>query len=425
MIDNNKSVTKIQKEITLRYIVALSLIAMLSTFAFYTLHNVLAESQDTGQIVNISGKQRMLSQHIALDVHRVHNASSSLSTYSELERKILNSHTKEMFQANKKLSTGVLSHDSSYKLSNTIKEMYFGDMNLSARVEHYIGLAEQFSKIDKHSEMDELVRQIDSLSEPLLKDLNSVVLQYQREGEEKLSNMQSLETIAWIATIFTLLLEVIFIFQPMVRKIVFLKLENDTVLQHLEDTVEIRTLHLEKANDKLAHLALHDPLTGLKNRLTLEQDIELAIQKYKEHNAPFAVLMFDIDWFKKVNDEYGHNVGDIVLKEISSILLAAVREGDKVYRAGGEEFVILLNRISYEHTANIAEKIRRIVQKHIFKVEDKEFSKTISCGLYHSSLVESSNVGSVLKLVDIALYKSKNNGRNRVTDVTDSVISSS
>ncbi len=174
---------------------------------------------------------------------------------------------------------------------------------------------------------------------------------------------------------------------------------------------------LSDSNIKLHDLALNDPLTGLRNRLYLESDIQTVIENYKEHHAPYAVLMFDIDWFKEVNDTYGHDIGDLVLKELSAILKSSIREEDKVYRAGGEEFVVLLNRITYSATVKIAEKIRLLIQNYIFNVKGKKFNKTISVGLYHSSILEAKDVKHVLKLIDIALYKSKNDGRNRVTEV--------
>ena len=414
-----ENIKQLQKKITIKYIIALSIIALLSTTAFYALQRVLKESNYTGQIVNISGKQRMLSQHIALDIHRIHSnreGDTDYSSYqSQQEAKILEEHITEMFEANKKLSTGILSPDVHIQLSSTIYNMYFGEMNVASRVQEYLSIAKKIIRAKSHEEMDALIKILDSKSETLLKDLNKIVQQYQLEGEVHLGQMHLLETVAWIVTIITLLLEVIFIFQPMVRQIILANSKKDDVLQHLEDTVELRTLHLQKANETLNNLALHDALTGLRNRFNLETDIQLALDKFNNYNAPYGALMFDIDWFKTVNDTYGHDVGDKVLVEFSNILISSVREEDKVYRAGGEEFVILLNRISYEDIIKVAEKIRSTIEKHIFNVSNETFSKTISGGLFHSSLFDASNVKSVLKFIDTALYASKINGRNRIT----------
>ena len=408
-----------QNIVTIRYILALALIAILSTIAFFSLQIILKESEHTGEIVNISGKQRMLSQRIALDIHRIHHNVMSYPTEAVIKNKQilkdLQEHSKEMLKGNKILSTGVVNSKVTLELSPEINGMYFGDMNVSARVQEYVNIAQKIGESTNSNAIDTLIEMIDDRSEVLLRDLNKIVHQYQLEGEETLDYMQFIETVAWLLIIFTLLLEIIFIFQPMVKKIALVNSEKDALLKHLSDEVELRTMHLEKANRELNNLAFHDPLTGLKNRLNLEKDIQFALDKSHNFKAPYGVLMFDIDWFKTVNDTYGHAVGDKVLIELSEILISSVREEDKVYRAGGEEFVILLNRVSFEDTQKVAEKIRSLVQSHVFYVDDIEFSKTVSGGLFHSSLIEVANVKGVLKFVDNALYASKSNGRNCVT----------
>lgn len=415
----DKNTNQIKQTITLRYIIALSLIAILSTVAFYVLKTTLEHSNNTGYIVNISGKQRMLSQHIALDIHRIHMKITEdehmIPTNNTLYKQVLKKHTQELLEANKVLSTGKFQNGTTYSLSPSIHNMYFGDMNLAKRVEIYATTANKLLGDVSHKDIDEIVHYIDTNSEILLIDLNKVVNQYQLEGEEKLKYMSNLETTIWVATIVILLLEVIFIFQPMVRQIMNLFNSKKEILDNLEDTVQIRTIKLAEANNKLIDLASHDPLTGLRNRLTMEQDIEESITQYSKHKAPYAVVMFDIDWFKEVNDTYGHDIGDRVLKEFSDIYKASVRETDKIYRAGGEEFVIVFNRINYEDTVKLVQKICTTVREHIFKVNDEEFSKTVSAGLYHSSLIELPDVHSVLKSIDVALYTSKNNGRDRIT----------
>jgi len=313
------------------------------------------------------------------------------------------------------LSSGSFTDQSRISLSPTMHSMYFGEMNVSYRVKEYLSIAQKFIDERDSNKIDMLIEQIDSKSEPLLKDLNAIVKQYQLEGEMRLENMEVIETIAWIVTIITLILEALFIFRPMINKIILLNREKDNIVKDLENTVELRTEHLKKANSKLSFLAHHDTLTGLRNRLDFEQDIQVAIDMYEKHRAPYGVLMFDIDWFKSINDTYGHDVGDKVLVDVSDILVSSVREEDKVYRAGGEEFVILLNRISYKGTVLVAEKIRKLIESHIFKAADDMFSKTISGGLFHSSISKAIDVKSLLKLIDNALYSSKVNGRNQIT----------
>ncbi|NOQ30409.1 MAG: diguanylate cyclase [Helicobacteraceae bacterium] len=223
------------------------------------------------------------------------------------------------------------------------------------------------------------------------------------EATKKLLDAQSTELIAWIATLIILLLEIIFIFQPMVRHILELKNEKAKMLEE---------------NSALQTLAFHDPLTGLKNRTNLEEEIEVAIKRSSVQEVEFAVIMLDLDYFKDVNDTYGHDVGDVVLKEISQILGTHVRSNDSVFRVGGEEFVLLLNQVDLNNAKKVADKIRNIVKEKLFKIGKIEFKKTISGGLFHSSLSSGCDVKSILKQVDNALYHSKNSGRDQITTVS-------
>jgi len=272
--------------------------------------------------------------------------------------------------------------------------------------------------------VDENMDKFKSIREVLndkIKKGNKFTLFVQHQDHEDIvsflpiKNLDNTITVAWIVSysenrFIRLTLQNVF----RIRVVTFI---FSLILIYFITQLIISKMKLREKNTKLKDIAHYDPLTGLRNRLYLESDINSVIQNYFEHHAPYAVLMFDIDWFKEVNDTYGHDVGDRVLKELSTILRSSVRKEDKIYRAGGEEFVILLNRIDLTNTTILAEKIRFLVQEHTFYVSDQEFSKTISCGLFHSSIVSVRDVKTVLKLVDNALYKSKKNGRNMVTNV--------
>ncbi len=399
-----------------RYIIALSLIAILSTTAFIALSTVLKEANKTAYIVNIAGKQRMLSQHIALDINQLYlhmQNSSKPNTFliQELLSRLKHDY-QLMRQTNRTLSSGLLLSGEKISLSPTIQSIYFGEVQLSKRVTLYTQLTQSISDKTTLDELNKIRLKINMLAQTLLTDLDKVAQQYQLEGEQTLATIKTMETTVWIITLLVLLLEVIFIFQPMVHQISKLTLQNTHTMENLENLVNIRTLDLERSNQKLRNLASHDPLTGLRNRLNLEQDIESSIDHYALHHAPYAVLLFDIDWFKKVNDTYGHDAGDFVLTEIANILKGSVREEDHVYRAGGEEFVILLNRVSYTDSMQIAEKIRSRVESHPFVFNQSTINQTISGGVFHSSLTEPKSIKKLLKLVDEALYCAKEHGRN-------------
>ena len=205
---------KLKKTITIKYLIALSLIAMLSTIAYSVLQKVLVESENTAYLVNISGKQRMLSQHLALDIYKLYNLSyiNKNSNESEISsiKNLLIKNSKEMLNANEILSTGKSSDKTIYILSNNINNIYFGDMNLAFKVKNYNKIVETALNSKNEKDFLDALTNISNQSESLLIDLNSTVLQYQKEGEEKIKDIKSIETFIWILTFIILSLEIFF-----------------------------------------------------------------------------------------------------------------------------------------------------------------------------------------------------------------------
>ncbi|WP_024954416.1 GGDEF domain-containing protein [Sulfurospirillum arcachonense] len=157
-----------------------------------------------------------------------------------------------------------------------------------------------------------------------------------------------------------------------------------------------------------------DPLTGLFNRKYLDEYIEKAIAQAERNDIHYGILMIDIDFFKVVNDTYGHDVGDIVIKELAEILKTSIRKSDIAFRFGGEEFLILLYNCNHAQIIEIAEKIRTNFEKKIITMENgKTFSKTLSVG---SSIypTDANSIWKAIKYSDIALYEAKETGRNKV-----------
>ncbi len=405
----------IERLITRRYLTAVLIIALLSTGAFVALKSALNDSDSTALVVNISGKQRMLSQHIALDVHRIHRERFR-NDRSEIADSInsLRSRVAEMVAANKRLSSGNLAENQVMPLSEAVRDMYFGDMNLSQRVNSYTNLALQIISAETFDQSKEVIDRIDQVSESLLVDLNKVVFQYQKEGEDRLELISDMETFLLLFTLFTLMLEVLFIFRPMAKSVLNAEKKVSELLNSLKDQVELRTIKLEQANQKLLEAASHDPLTGVKNRLTMEEDVEETIQAFKSHQQDFGLVMLDIDWFKSVNDQYGHDFGDAVLVEFAYVLEQHVRGSDQVYRAGGEEFVLLMNRISLKELMKRMEVLRDYIQSHSFKSKGEVINISASMGVFHSSLLSGFDFQLALKLADSALYEAKSLGRNQV-----------
>ena len=160
---------------------------------------------------------------------------------------------------------------------------------------------------------------------------------------------------------------------------------------------------------KLHTLATRDTLTGVYNRYSLNKEIDINIKKYERYEDIFGLLMLDIDHFKNVNDTYGHDVGDLVLKELCSVIENLIRETDVFGRWGGEEFLLILPKTNRGEATSIATRIKNIIEEHKF---DYIPQVTISIGVsvYNKSIKKE----IFLKDVDDALYKAKSTGRNRV-----------
>ena len=163
---------------------------------------------------------------------------------------------------------------------------------------------------------------------------------------------------------------------------------------------------------KSKELANKDFLTGAYNRRYFFEVGENMLLKAKRADKKLALAMLDIDHFKKINDTYGHDVGDFALKKTVEIFKSNIRAFDLMARVGGEEFCILLEDISLEDTKIFLEKIRSIFEKNVFKALDCDISFTISIGVRYGL---DENLDIMLKKADEQLYISKESGRNRVS----------
>jgi diguanylate cyclase (GGDEF)-like protein len=133
------------------------------------------------------------------------------------------------------------------------------------------------------------------------------------------------------------------------------------------------------------------------------------------YDCPFSMVMLDIDHFKKVNDTYGHSIGDKVLIEFCTVCLKQIRENDIMGRLGGEEFAIALVECDTEMAAIVAERIRQAVASHVVSSGGEEIRFTVSLGV--TSMWQGCDLSSILERADNAMYRAKENGRNQVQSV--------
>lgn len=195
--------------------------------------------------------------------------------------------------------------------------------------------------------------------------------------------------------------------------------EISGLINNLEKKVTERTKELEKRNLELAKAqsqlelsAQVDFLTGLYNRKFMISRLEEAISNFHSKTEDFSVVMMDIDYFKKVNDQYGHDCGDFILKETARLLKQNIRKSDFVARWGGEEFLLLLSYTTLNEALQAAEKLRSSMEGHLFTCKDWNIRVTATFGIAVYS--QDMDVDGVIKNADIALYNGKRSGRNQV-----------
>ena len=173
---------------------------------------------------------------------------------------------------------------------------------------------------------------------------------------------------------------------------------------------------IKKINFMYSHtrrLSLVDPLTGLYNRRHLDGNLEREFMRAKRYDSDLSLAVIDIDFFKKINDTYGHICGDYVLKEAAYLILESFRKTDIVFRYGGEEFVVLLTETPLESAQIALERLRKSIENYPFKFRNENLKITVSIGA--AGVSEDINSGSeLLDLADKSLYTAKESGRNRL-----------
>lgn len=170
----------------------------------------------------------------------------------------------------------------------------------------------------------------------------------------------------------------------------------------------------ERAAQVIARMASTDPLTGLLNRRAVEIEFEIESRRARRLKLPLAAIFCDLDYFKLVNDQHGHAVGDQVLKDVAKLLQGGVREYDRVARYGGEEFLVLLPETTVEVAAEVAERLRRSIEvyKLIHQGRAWSFRVTMSFGVAEAQPEEPWE--KTVERADQALYRAKKAGRNAV-----------
>jgi two-component system, cell cycle response regulator len=167
-----------------------------------------------------------------------------------------------------------------------------------------------------------------------------------------------------------------------------------------------------KYHEEIYRMTIVDGLTQIHNKRYLYEALEREITRARRHDRPLALLLFDIDFFKRINDHYGHLAGDYVLRELADAVKTRIRRDEVFARYGGEEFVIVLPETTLEGARALAESIREKVAEHEFTFQNERIPVTISIGC--SMLVEDEAANDLIRRADEMLYEAKRGGRNRV-----------
>lgn len=188
--------------------------------------------------------------------------------------------------------------------------------------------------------------------------------------------------------------------------------ELTTLCQRINE-LELSENERKQTEEEFKRLVTTDRLTGAYNRATFKEITEREIERFERYNRPLSAIMFDIDHFKKLNDTYGHNIGDYVLKTIAKIVRVNIRKTDYFVRWGSEEFMIIASETNLDNAQTLTERIRKQVESHNFKNLGKV---TVSFGI--TEFKENDTEDSFIKRTVDAMYEAKGKGRNRVEVLT-------
>jgi diguanylate cyclase (GGDEF)-like protein/PAS domain S-box-containing protein len=201
---------------------------------------------------------------------------------------------------------------------------------------------------------------------------------------------------------------------PVLVRISSLRGDDGSLLGGIELFTDISSLEMNSLRIReLEKLALLDTLTQLPNRVYLQREMHACFQELQRHQVPFGLLFLDIDHFKRVNDVYGHDTGDKILKFVATTFVANSRPFDVYGRWGGEEFLGIIRNVGDEVLAMIGNRMRVLIEHSYLVHQNQKLSVNISLGATLAR--DDDNMETLIKRADTLLYTSKNNGRNRLT----------
>ncbi len=320
---------------TVTYLIALSIIAMLSLFSHYLVQNIVQKQEATARVVNQAGRQRMLSQRITRFAGEMLLPVERQST-PRLRQEYLAA-IDNMAEVHQALVKGSARLQIPISDSIAIQQLFHQNpINLDKQVTDFIATAQQLADTQLSQEIRQngLVQLRLAANNKLLNSLDILVSQYQRESEQAVYKLQNYNQLSLFGMLLTLFLEALFIFRPLLLNLFRREQQYHQLLTEMENEI----------SDRIHFIAFHDPLTELPNRLSLLERIKTAIQAVEQSQNHLVVISIGLDRFKDINNSLGHDQGDDFLVAIANRLDTTAHEHNGVAaRITGDEFVLFLN----------------------------------------------------------------------------------
>lgn len=379
--------------LTNAYIIALAIIATLTISSHFLVANITKRQIESAHLTFVIGRQRALLQQTII------YAKTYFDTEAQLDLDFLKKSVADLDEDHRFLMETVLKKNLLGKPdSEVLYDVYHGSKQYGAQnMRKFITAAQDFQVLSLEEQKDVRKRALDALSgnisASLMRTLDIALEDYQSETIGKIEKAYVLQAWTVFIILLVLILEAVLIFRPLVKRI-------------------------QEYHQILLREALEDHLTGLYNRRAFLKRATGELNKAKRDKTPVAVVLTDLDFFKKVNDTYGHNVGDLVLKRFSALAQESFRSGDIIGRIGGEEFAILLPNLSLERGMQIIERFRlRVSETPCWYKDEYGQEKSLHFSASFGMVVSTDStrtIESLLAAADERLYAAKHAGRNRV-----------
>ncbi|MEM6709003.1 MAG: diguanylate cyclase, partial [Pseudomonadota bacterium] len=368
--------------LTLAYVVGFGLISGLVIGAHVIQRASIRAQFQSAEVVNVAGRQRMLTQRIAWSAEEL-----SRSPASSVARARLDEAMKLLRTSHAALAEGRLRWAPNEPLADQLRRHYSeGRFSLDLQIAEFVAVAKRAARSNTASDAEQAARVLKQQAEgPLLADLNFAVTLAQRNGELIVARQELTATLLLSAVLILMLIEVLLIFRPAVR-------------YFANQREELR---------ELLHLAQTDSMTGCYNRRMLFEIAGRVLHSLDRQSRPASVLLLDIDHFKAVNDRYGHAAGDRVITRVVELILGRVRKSDIVGRLGGEEFAVFLPDTNPMQAVVLAESLRQLIEgEPIETTSNARLRVTVSIGVAALE-AEPDPLIHALHRADVALYRAK------------------